>query len=262
MKVCVIGLGEIGGGLLKEMAGFRIDEIVGVDIDEKKLEAFRKEGFNVSAKVPENFDVYVVAVLLTEQVIDVVAKNRIPEKALVVIESTITPGTARRILELKPKTKLVVFPHRFDPPTRDVHGYFNVSKDFVRVIGASDEKTMEEALAFYKRYLPTEFLHKTSVEIAELCKPLENAYRYVEIAFAEELKMLCDKKGIDFNELRNAANTKWNIEIREARDGIGKHCLPKDIRIMDSFFGNNSFFKSAAKADEEYRKHLEKGRKD
>jgi UDP-N-acetyl-D-mannosaminuronic acid dehydrogenase len=43
-----------------------------------------------------------------------------------------------------------------------------------------------------------------------MCKIVENAYRYVQIAFAEELRMICEALGLDFNEVRMACNTKWN----------------------------------------------------
>jgi UDP-N-acetyl-D-mannosaminuronate dehydrogenase len=95
-----------------------------------------------------------------------------------------------------------------------------------------------------------------------MAKITENAYRYVQIAFAEELRMACEALGLDFNEVREACNTKWNVEILEAREGIGGHCLPKDIRYLSSLTIHNTLLKAAIKADEEYRKWLsEKGQK-
>jgi UDP-N-acetyl-D-mannosaminuronic acid dehydrogenase len=105
--------------------------------------------------------------------------------------------------------------------------------------------------------MDTQFIHTTSLDIAEICKPLENAIRYCEIALAEELSVLCEKKQLNFEEVRQAVNSKWNINLKEARDGIGRHCLPKDIQIMDKLFPANTFFKSAMNADSKYRGHLE-----
>ena len=94
------------------------------------------------------------------------------------------------------------------------------------------------------------------IEIVELAKPLENAYRFAEIAIAEELKMLCDEKGIDFNRLREAANTKWNINIKEARGGINGKCLPKDTQAINEFFGNNKMFSASIDINREYVKKI------
>lgn len=80
----------------------------------------------------------------------------------------------------------------------------------------------------------------STIEVAELSKIAENSHRYLQIAYAEDLKMCCDKIGIDFNELRNAMNTKWNVDLPEAREGIGRHCLPKDIKYLNSLIAKGS----------------------
>ena len=256
MKVSIIGMGEIGSGLYEEMQKKGIDEITGVEISEKRIEELKKNGFNVTGKVPLDSDVYIIAVLLSGQVMDVIASNTLPEKSLVVVESTLSPGTAKCIMTLKPHTKLVVFPHRYDPDTVKKHGFLNLNNEFARVIGTVDKETEKEALDFYSRYLDTNFLHFTSIDAAEMSKTLENAYRYIEIAIAEELKTLMEKRGIDFEEVRKAINSKWNTDIKEAKNGIGRHCLPKDIKIMDWFFPENTFFKGAMAAEEKYRQNL------
>jgi UDP-N-acetyl-D-mannosaminuronic acid dehydrogenase len=71
-----------------------------------------------------------------------------------------------------------------------------------------------------------------NIEIAEITKTAENAHRYLQIAFAEDLYLYSQANGINFSELRDALNTKWNVEILEPRDGIGGHCLPKDTRMF------------------------------
>jgi UDP-N-acetyl-D-mannosaminuronate dehydrogenase len=79
-----------------------------------------------------------------------------------------------------------------------------------------------------------------TIEIAELTKIIENSHRYLQIAFAEELYLYCQTNRVNFTELRDALNTKWNVEILEPRRGIGGHCLPKDTKM----FLNSSKFKS------------------
>jgi len=68
--------------------------------------------------------------------------------------------------------------------------------------------------------------------------------------------MICETLGLDFNKVREACNTKWNVEILEAREGIGGHCLPKDIRYLSSLTIHNRLLEGAIKADEQYRKWL------
>ena len=97
----------------------------------------------------------------------------------------------------------------------------------------------------------------SSVEIAEMCKITENSHRYLQIAFAEELKMICQKIGLNFDELREACNTKWNVDMPEARDGVGGHCLPKDIRYVTSL-APSQLLESAINVDKQYREWLKK----
>ncbi len=97
------------------------------------------------------------------------------------------------------------------------------------------------------------------IEIAELTKVVENSHRFMEIAFAEKLKMVCDTTGIDFEELRKAVNTKWNTKILEAKDGIGGHCLPKDSQMFLDFSKDvvqHSLLETAKRIDFGYRAHI------
>ena len=102
-------------------------------------------------------------------------------------------------------------------------------------------------------------LHPVSnIEIAEISKIAENAHRYLQIAFAEDLYLYSQANGINFAELREALNTKWNVNILEPRDGIGGHCLPKDTKmfLQSSHSSNKSKILSAAiEADRAYRRH-------
>jgi UDP-N-acetyl-D-mannosaminuronic acid dehydrogenase len=100
--------------------------------------------------------------------------------------------------------------------------------------------------------------------LAELSKVIENSHRFMEIAFAEELKMLCDAYSLDFAELRDAVNSKWNVKILEPRKGIGGHCLPKDSQMYVDLTKRvlaSSVVDSAKAVDEDYRAGLteEKG---
>src|SRR5216684_3639442 len=97
----------------------------------------------------------------------------------------------------------------------------------------------------------------SEVEIAETTKVAENAHRYLQIAFAEELFLYCQANDINFPELREALNTKWNVDLLEPREGIGGHCLPKDTKM---FLESSKSLKSkiviaATEVDQDYRRY-------
>ena len=103
-------------------------------------------------------------------------------------------------------------------------------------------------------------LHPVSdVEIAEITKIAENAHRYLQIAFAEDIYLYCQANSINFPELREALNTKWNVEILEPRDGIGGHCLPKDTKMFlqssKSVAASSRILKASMEVDEEYKRY-------
>ena len=99
----------------------------------------------------------------------------------------------------------------------------------------------------------------TDIEIAEIAKIAENAHRYLQIAFAEDMHLYCQVNGISFPELREALNTKWNVEILEPREGIGGHCLPKDTKMFlqstRSVSTRSKILKAAIEVDEEYKRY-------
>src|SRR5829696_2577783 len=95
------------------------------------------------------------------------------------------------------------------------------------------------------------------IEIAELTKIIENAHRYLQIAFAEDLYLYCQANNINFAELRDSLNTKWNVNILEPREGIGGHCLPKDTKMFlnSSKSIKSKILEAAIEVDNEYRRY-------
>jgi len=103
----------------------------------------------------------------------------------------------------------------------------------------------------------------SSIEVAELTKIIENAHRYLQIAFAEELYLYCTANSISFTELRDSLNTKWNVEILEPRDGIGGHCLPKDTKMFvnSSNTIKSKILQAAMAIDEDYKEYIQRREK-
>lgn len=254
-KVCVLGLGVIGFPTALHISKFY--DVEGYDINPKAVEKANKTGlYSTYEKIPYA-DLYVIAVTTSlnkddtpdmSNIYDVCNKiSKINPESLICIESTISLGTSKKISEKFSLKNIVHCPHRYW--SGDTINYGVVQ---TRVFGALNDVSYKMGKAFYeKQKIP--ILEVSSIEIAEMCKVAENAYRFVQIAFAEELKTICDELGLPFEELREACNTKWNIEILEARDGIGGHCLPKDTRYLRSVL-KSPLLNGAIKADETYKK--------
>ena len=244
MKVCVVGLGNVGAPTASYIGkhGF---SVVGYDLVEKSIEGV--ETFKEWGKVPQS-EVYVVAVPsdIVESTCEAIAdKNR---DSVVLIESTVKVGTCRRISKKLGLKLLAHCPHRYwgeDPVNHGVRQ--------LRVIGALNEESLEKSMKFY-RSLDIPLHMCPTIEVAEMCKIAENAYRFVHIAFAEELKMICDANGIPFKEVREACNTKWNTEIQEAREGILGECLPKDTRYVKILTDYTPLIDGAIATDQAYHK--------
>lgn len=269
LDVCVLGLGAVGlpTALYIRDRGLNV---YGYDISEKAVKRAASRGLRATVRwddIPA-CDVYVICVstLLKDDgspdmdpVFDVCEKisGKMKRSSLISIESTIVPGTCRKVYNeiLNRKGFLVHVPHRYwegDP--------INYGVRQTRVIGGINDVSLEKGIHFYGRVLDIPLHMVSEIEVAELCKVAENAYRYVQIAFAEELKMICKALKLDFEEVREACNTKWNIEILEARKGIGGHCLPKDVRYFIHLKPDLAIISRAAiKADEIYRKKIVKG---
>lgn len=267
MKVCVIGLGEVGFATAKYVFDEGVD-VWGYDTDLKAVERAKNAGISKASCVWSDVpcvDCYLVCVStgLKDDVPDLSPIFDVCEKIkerivpynppLVSIESTIMPGLSRKVYRdiFKGCVHLVHVPHRYWVEQPVMHGVKQL-----RVIGGVDTESLEDGLRFYKDTLNVPLHVASPIEVAEMSKIAENAYRYVQIAFAEELKMICEEIGISFDNVRKACNTKWNIEILDARDGISGRCLPKDIQYLISLTSFNMLMKGALSVDKQYRKWL------
>ncbi|HJR84779.1 MAG TPA: hypothetical protein VJ772_05355, partial [Nitrososphaeraceae archaeon] len=198
--------------------------------------------------------------------------------SLVSIESTIPKGTSKKIFEmLNHRLHVAHAPHRWYALEEDLHGV-----NQVRVVGGVSDCCLKIALQFYDSGnevlelnddITTNDSHESArrkslgipmhpvseIEIAELTKIIENADRYMQIAFSEDLYLYCQANNVNFGELRDALNTKWNVNILEPRDGVGGHCLPKDTKmfLQSSKSIKSKILMAAMEVDQEYRRFRE-----
>jgi len=286
-KVVVIGLGQLGLPVAKYIKerGF---EVFGYDINAFTMDRAEKEHGIKKSNDFSDMDVFVICVS-THKPDDIFApyldglysvvhkiSNEARNGTLLSIESTISCGTSKKVFEmLDHRLHVVHAPHRWYALEEDVHGV-----NQLRVIGGVCECCLQNGLKFYdstesylegkiqsnsNREVGRKALMKTvgismhpvsNVELAELTKIVENADRYLQIAFAEELYLYCQANHINFSELKDALNTKWNVHILEPREGIGGHCVPKDTKMfLDSSKSVKSkILLAAIEADQAYRK--------
>jgi len=264
MKVCILGLGQVGLPTAKYALEKGLD-VWGYDINALAVANARKQGIlnatNSYTKIPR-VDAYLICVTTSlrgnapdlSAVFEAckgISAHSHDASALICVESTVIPGTCRAIFEeiFHKQVQIAHVPHRFWAENSREHGV-----NQLRVIGAVNDRSLDKCYKLYKEILGI-LLHKVwPIEVAEMCKIAENAYRYVQIAFAEELRIKCEELALDFNKVREACNTKWNIEMPDARDGIRGTCLPKDTRYLASLTHTNKLIKGAMNLNDVYVK--------
>lgn len=165
---------------------------------------------------------------------------------LVVIESTVAPGTTENIVKplLEESSGMKVGQDFFLAFCYERVMVGRLLKNIIelpRIIGGIDEKSTKRAMALYSHIVKAK-LCSTDTLTAEMAKVVENAYRDVNIAFSNEVALVCESLGIDAYEVRELVNTLPNDPTNPASNpvrnmhlpgcGVGGHCLPKDSWLL------------------------------
>lgn len=260
MKICVVGLGNIGFNLFKFLCG-KFSETVGVDVNENRVKELSSQGYQVTTDYQKltGIDVWLMAPSTGDQGQNLFAaldQMMILPGALISIESTLPPGTMERIrnyLEEK-GFKLGIDIFLIHVPHRVMFGVDKTVCDTPRVIGAFTKACLEKGHLFYDPLVPR-LVEVSDVRVAELSKVVENVKRYVDVAFAQELYIFCRDQGLNFEELRQAVNSKNNVEILGTDWGIGGECLPKDMKFLRRVC-QSVLLDGAVQADQVYRDRI------
>ena len=255
--VNVIGLGYIGLPTALMMASHGV-EVVGTDYNEQLISTlksgkttFKENGLDELFKAASRFgikfstdyqtcDVYIVSVPTPYDKIDkkidpsyvVAACETVlkvaPRGAVLVIESTVSPNTidrfVRPLLEKNGRQdiSLVHAPERIIPGNMVFELIHNN-----RTIGADDFEVGRRVASLYASFCQGE-ISVTDIRTAEMTKVVENTFRAVNIAFANELARICRIGGMDVYEVIRIANKHPRVNILQPGPGVGGHCIPVD----------------------------------
>ncbi|HET8804418.1 MAG TPA: UDP-N-acetyl-D-mannosamine dehydrogenase [Aequorivita sp.] len=282
--VVMMGLGYIGLPTAALIASKGLN-VTGVDISQRVVNTINegkihivepdldglvhhvvKQGYLKASTKPVLANVYLIAVPTPFKednkpdlsFVESAVKNIIPtlqKGALVILESTSPVGTTHKIQEIifkeRPELKGEIFiaycPERVLPGNI----IYELEQND-RAIGGIDEASTEKAVSFYKHFVKGE-LHKTNSQTAEMCKLVENSSRDVQIAFANELSMICDKANINVWELIRLANKHPRVNILQPGTGVGGHCIAVDPWFIVSEFPEESKIIRSAREINNYK---------
>jgi UDP-N-acetyl-D-mannosaminuronic acid dehydrogenase len=265
-RVSIIGLGYIGLPLAAFIANKGFD-VTGIDIDKniiknikinnikindetkinKILQKTIKQGFFKASLNIEPADIFVICVPTPVKknkkpdfsIIFNVAKQIAPKlkkNNLIVIESTIGPGVTRDVsVYLQKLREDLIFPHNLKSnisiahcPERVIPG--NIYNEFLfnpRIIGGITKKCAVRTKLFYEKFIIGK-LHLTEALTAELTKISENSFRDTNIAFANEIDLICRKYQVNTKKLIKLSNLHPRVNILSPGPGVGGHCIPVD----------------------------------
>lgn len=266
-EVVIMGLGYIGLPTASLIASKGI-QVQGIDIDQNIVDTVNRgeihivepdlqglvkynieRGFLKAATSPKKADVFIIAVptplnadhnpdtKYIESAVNIILPV-LEEGNLIILESTSPVGTTEnmeaQIVQARPELKDQL--HIAYCPERVLPG--NVIYELEhndRVIGGISEEASNEAVAFYELFVKGA-LNKTNVRTAEMCKLAENSFRDLNIAFANELSMICEKAEIDPWELIKLSNCHPRVNILQPGVGVGGHCIAVDPWFIVSSF--------------------------
>ncbi|MBO5465776.1 MAG: UDP-N-acetyl-D-mannosamine dehydrogenase [Alistipes sp.] len=284
MKACFMGLGYIGLPTAIIAAKHGI-EIAGVDINKKVVETTNQGKLHIiepgmeellqdviasghfkAFTKPQPADAYFMVVPTPfkgdhepdTSYVESATRMVLPllkEGDLYVIESTSPVGTTDYMAnlifterpELKDKIYIAYCPERVLPG--------NVIFELLnndRVIGGMNEASTQKAMEFYGQFVKGK-LHATNCKTAEMCKLTENSSRDVQIAFANELSLICDKAGINVWELIELANKHPRVNILQPGCGVGGHCIAVDPYFITAEFPMESRIIAQARETNNYK---------
>lgn len=282
-RICVVGLGYIGLPTAALLAN-RGYMVYGVDvvqrvvdtinrgeihIVEPELDTFVRSAVNggklIADTQPQEADVFIIAVPTpfhdnyVPNIDYVISATKsispyLKDGNIIILESTSPVGTTDKIVETLALMNINTDKlHIAHCPERVLPG--KVMKELIendRIVGGVNEESTKIVQAFYESFVSGSVL-TTDAKTAEMCKLVENSYRDTNIAFANELSMICDKANINVWELIKLANKHPRVNILQPGSGVGGHCIAVDPWFIVSAFPEEAKVIKQARLSNDYK---------
>ena len=259
MKIAIVGLGYVGLPLAHAFAKAK-HEVTGYDIAKKRIEELQagrdrtgelsdaqlkdvRIAYSADPAVLKEAEVIILAIptpvddankpdlTLVEGASEMVGKH-LKKGAIVVYESTVYPGVTEDICGpiLEKASGLVCgkdftlgySPERINPGDKE-----HTVERIVKIVAGQDERTADILCELYGSVVKAGVHRVSSIKVAEMSKAIENAQRDLNIAFVNEIALLCNRIGIPTKEVLEAAGTKWNF-LPFKPGLVGGHCIGVD----------------------------------
>ena len=260
MRIGIIGQGYVGTAL---KVGFK---------DYYNVETYDKYDLSKSTKssikrVVEFTDVIFVCVPtpmrkdgtcytgIVEEVIREI--NETADGHIVVIKSTVPPGTTDRINAEYTKSTVI-----FNPEFLTEANFIDDFKNQNRIILGGDRKGTSKVRQLYSRLFPQATIVKTGAKHAEMVKYFTNCFLATKVSFANEMKHICDSIDLDYDKVVEYATyderlgkSHWSVPGPDGDLGFGGHCLPKDLSAMVNGFDTLGLLEAVEQVNDQVREN-------
>jgi len=243
MNIGIVGRGFVGGAMYRNFRDHFPTEVYDIDETKRTCNSMdelvnHSDIIFVCVPTPSNADGS-CDVSIVEKVVEKIASYK--KDVVVVIKSTVVPGTTKRLMQ---ETGLKI---AFNPEFLTER---NADQDFrfqsLIVVGSEDVETNDKVWEVYYEfvvkvgYMP--LMKSCTTDEAEMFKYLANCFLATKVIFANEFKIICDKVGVDYNNVANIAKldsrlgaTHWQVPGPDGKMGFGGSCFPKDTLAMIAF---------------------------
>jgi UDP-N-acetyl-D-mannosaminuronic acid dehydrogenase len=297
-KVCVLGMGFIGLTLATTLAEAGVD-VIGVDVVPEVIDTLNEKrcyfyepgltelvkkygGRNLKfslALTDRSCNYYIICVGTPIdpgtgkpklQYIQNAAQSILPylkKGDTVILRSTVPTGTSRNLVAnmIESETGLICGSDVYFGfvPERTVEGNALYEQKYIpQIIGALNKESSKKIVQLFCKF-NQQLIHVPDIEHAELCKIIDNTYRDVTFAYANQMAMICEELGLNFNIIRQTCNNNYSRNnIPSASPGVGGACLTKDpyilVDLCDKLKINTELIKSARSINENSVFHLAK----
>ncbi len=263
LNIAVIGLGYVGLPLALEFSKYF--NTIGYDINKNRINELsknfdknnevkfkRNNKFKLTWQISklQNCNIFIITVptpiLINKKPdLSMIKKSTISiskfikKGDIIIYESTVYPGVTENVCGnlISKRTKLILnkdFYLGYSPERINPGDNKNTLKNIKKIVSGSNKYSLEIIYKIYHKIIKAGIYKAPSIKIAEAAKVIENAQRDINIAYINELKLIFEKSGLDFNSIIEAAKTKWNF-LNFFPGLVGGHCIGVDPHYLNFY---------------------------